>query len=71
MQNWYCLVHFPDGSEEVHLIPGPAPIVEPGKKAPIITVLGKPDLWRVTDSLTRAHGNEYAAEIWVESYELA
>ena len=70
MQNWYCLVHFPDGTASVHLIPGPAPIITPGNAAPIITITGRPGLWRVTDCTPRAQGNDYAAAIWVEPQEL-
>lgn len=71
VQNWYCLVHFPDGTSNVYLIPGPAPILAPGKPAPIITIAGEPGAWRLTDCVPRARGNDYAAAIWVEPHEVA
>lgn len=66
MQNWYCLVHFPDGTEGVHLIPGPAPV---GDRA-VIKIVGRPGTWLVRDITTRVHTQDYAAEIWVEQHQL-
>ena len=63
MQNWYCLTHFPDGSESVHLVPGPAPVYG----NPLVELLGRPGLWRVTEHSVRdpRSRSDFAAEIWV------
>ena len=66
MQNWYCLVHFPDGTDGIHLIPGPAPV---GHR-PTVKTIGHPGTWLVKDITRDAHTQDYAAEIWVEQHEL-
>ena len=65
MQNWYCLTHFPDGTEGIHLVPGPAPVGD----QPIVKIIVKPGTWLVRDITRKAHSQDYAAEIWVEPHE--
>lgn len=62
MVNWYCLVNFPDGTQSVHLVPGPAPV----RDNPIIRIIDKPGRWVVRRITTRVPTTDYAAEIWVE-----
>jgi hypothetical protein len=66
MQNWYCLVHFPDGTESVHLVPGPAPV----RDQPIVKIVGRPGTWLVRDITTHVASQDYAAEIWVDPVEV-
>lgn len=62
MQNWYCRVHFPDGTERVHLVPGPAPVYSNAS----IQLADKPGLWFVLEITVHVPADEdYAAEIWV------
>ena len=65
MVNWYCLIHFPDGTEKVHLVPGPAPIDDNA----IITIANVPGHWLVREITTRVPHDMYAAELWVEPSE--
>jgi hypothetical protein len=68
VQNWYCLIHFPDGSEGVHLVPGPAPVQQPGQAKPLtIKIVGHPGDWVVRDSI-QTRRDDYAAELWVEPH---
>ena len=63
MQNWYCLVHFPDDTQGVHLVPGPAPSIHNSR---FIKIVGAPGAWRVTEMTAPIpNGADYAAEIWV------
>jgi hypothetical protein len=61
LQNWYCLIHFPDGTESVHLVPGPAPVHDDA----VIKIADKPGLWHVLDLTVRVPGMDFAAEISV------
>jgi hypothetical protein len=66
MQNWYCLVHFPDGTQGIHLVPGPAPLQTPGQTKPLtIQLVGKPGRWLVGEGIATQR-DDYAAQIWVE-----
>ena len=66
MQNWYCLVNFPDRTQSIHLIPGPAPVPDVDKGETVIRIVGKPGTWYVRDITVRVRSQDYAAEIWVE-----
>ena len=62
MQNWYCLVNFPDETQSVHLVPGPAPI----GNHPVVKLVGKPGFWVVQDITARvSRPDNIAAELWV------
>ena len=62
VQNWYCLVNFPDGTQSVHLVPGRAPV----DANPVVKLVGKPGRWQVLDVTVRVgRGDDIAAEIWV------
>ncbi len=66
MRNWRCLTHFPDGTERVRLVPGPAPVPESARDdAIIIKIDSEEGLWVVRDINLRVNRIDYAAEIWV------
>ena len=65
-ENWRCLIHFPDGSQGIHLIPGPAPVPTPDSMAAIVEIDGRPGTWFVREITTLVSGRGCAAEIWVE-----
>ena len=67
MVNWRCLTHFPDGSERVCLVPGPAPVPKSADddRQIVIKLAGQEGLWVVEETNSRVFRLDYAAEIWV------
>lgn len=70
VENWRCMIHFPDGTQGIHLIPGPAPVPTPDSMAAIVSIEGQPGTWFVREITTFASSPGCAAEIWVEHHEL-
>ena len=68
MRNWLCLTHFPDGTERIRLVPGPAPVPPSATDdRPIVIKIDREDrLWLVKDISLRVTRLNDAAEIWVE-----